>query len=163
MKIKLFITGGSIDKKYNEISEKMSLDESHLPKLLEDSRNRLKVTSEELMLIDSLDMKDAQRKLIMEACMNDPAKHIVISHGTSTIVETAKMLGENIQNKTIVLFGAMIPASLWGSDAMFNLGSALTAVQTLDKGVYITMNGRIFSWDNVMKNVKLGEFRELDE
>ncbi len=163
MKIKLFITGGSIDKRYNEISEKMVLEDSHLPQMLQASRNRLNVSIEELMLIDSLDMKDPQREAIVKACISDPAKNIIISHGTSTIVDTAKALGEKVQNKTIVLFGAMIPASLKDSDASFNLGCALTAVQTLEKGVYITMNGRIFSWDNVMKNVKLGEFRELDE
>lgn len=162
MKIKLFITGGSIDKRYNEISEKMVLEETHMEHMLERSRNRLNVVAEELMMIDSLDMNDIQRKRILDACMKESSKQIIISHGTSTIVDTAKILGENIDGKTIVLFGAMIPTGVKGSDALFNLGCALTAVQTLDKGVYITMNGKVFSWDNVMKNTKLGEFQEVD-
>jgi L-asparaginase len=162
-KIKLFITGGSIDKRYNEISERMVLDKTHIPKMLEISRVRLNITTEELMLVDSLDIKEPQRQKILEACQNEKAKHSVITHGTSTIVETAKLLGKNIQDKTIVLLGAMIPYSLIdSSDALFNLGCAVNAVQTLDKGVYITMNGRIFSWENVMKDTKLGEFKEVD-
>src|SRR6056297_2794494 len=112
MKIKLLVTGGSIDKRYNEISEKMVLKETHMHHMLKRSRNRLNISIEELMMVDSLDMKEYQRKKILEACQKSSAKNIAISHGTSTVVETAKFLGENIDNKTIVLFGAMIPTGV---------------------------------------------------
>jgi len=162
MKIKIFITGGTIDcQKIDEKTQKYIFTKTHIPEMLEQGRNRTKVNLEVLMLKDSLDMTDDDRKIILEKCKKAPENKIVITHGTDTMVETAQILGKNIKNKIIVLLGAMTPFVFKNSDALFNLGAAITAVQILKKGVYIAMNGKIFTWDNVRKNRKLGEFETL--
>ena len=160
MQIKLLLTGGTIDKRYNELTGELDYTETHVQKMLSQARSRVDLDIEELMLIDSLDITDAQRQQILQACNNvSGGGRILITHGTDTIVETAQLLGQNITDKTVVLFGSIIPFVFGGSDALFNFGAALTAVQTLDKGIYITMNGKVFDWDKVIKNRELGEFQ----
>ena len=113
------------------------------------------------MLKDSLDMNPNDRKLILDACLETNATNIVITHGTDTMTDTAELLSQNIANKTIVFTGAMIPYKFGSSDGLFNLGSALTAVQTLSPGIYIAINGNIFKSNEVRKNRQKGVF-ELD-
>lgn len=105
-------------------------------------------------------MTHEQRQVILEHCQKVPESTIVITHGTDTMAETAEVLGNGVQGKTIILCGAMIPYSFGFSDAQFNLGAAVMAAQLLPEGVYIAMNGRIFTWENVKKNKALGEFQE---
>lgn len=162
MKIKIFITGGTFDKEYNEIKGELFFKDTHLPEMLNMGRCRVLVEIRTLMMIDSLDMKDDDRKIILENCKNTKEERILITHGTDTMIETAKLLAKDIQNKTIVLTGAMIPYKFGSSDGLFNLGSALAFVQTLPKGVYIAMNGKYFHWDKVRKNKDLGEFEDIE-
>ena len=126
--------------------------------MLELGRCKIPVSIKNLMLKDSLDMVDIDRKLILDACIQTKIKKIVVTHGTDTMTKTAKLLAQNIKNKTIVFTGAMIPYKFGASDGLFNLGSALTAAQTLESGVYIAINGNIFKWDEVTKNRKKGVF-----
>jgi len=161
MKIKIFVTGGTFDKEYDEIEGKLFFRDTHLPEMLKLGHCKLEVDTRTLMLLDSAAMKDQDRAIIVENCKNCEEERIVITHGTDTMVETAKRLGESIKDKTIVLTGAMIPYRFGSSDGLFNLGSALAFVQTLPHGVYVSMNGRYFTYDNVVKNKKLGEFEEL--
>lgn len=161
--VRLFVTGGTFDKEYDEIHGTLDFEDTHLPEMLEMGRCRLEVHVRTLMMIDSLEMTDADRELIANNCGDVPEPHIVITHGTDTMVETARVLAGKGLDKTIVLTGAMIPIAFGSSDGLFNLGGALTAVQALSPGVYITMNGRIFEWDNVRKNADTGAFEALDE
>jgi L-asparaginase len=161
MKIKLFLTGGTIDKQYNLLAGDMDYQKTHIQEMIDQARSRVDLDIEELMLLDSLDMTEDQRQQILEACLNAPEDRILITHGTDTIVKTAQLLGENIKGKTVVLFGSMIPYVFGGSDALFNWGGGLIAVQTLFNGVYIVMYGKVFQWDNVIKNRKIGEFQTL--
>ena len=160
-KITILVTGGTFDKEYNEITGKLYFNESHIREMLELGRCKIPVTIKNLMLKDSLDMVDIDRKLILDACMQTKINKIVITHGTDTMTETAKLLAQNIKNKTIIFTGAMIPYKFGSSDGLFNLGSALTAAQTLDTGVYITINGNIFKWDRVIKNREKGIFESI--
>ncbi len=159
MKIKLFITGGTIDAKYDFHNAKVTYGESHIKQMLNQGRNRADVDLEQLMLVDSGDITDEMRQQILERCQTCGTDKIVITHGTDTLTQTAELLGHNIQDKTVVLVGAIIPFAFKNSDALFNLGAAVTAVQLLDKGVFVTMNGTVFSWDNVKKNFDLSEFQ----
>lgn len=161
MKIKLITTGGTIDCENIDENNKYSFDESYVPKMLKQSKCTVDIEIKFLMSKDSLLMTEQDRKKILEECKNSKENKIVITHGTDTMVETAKVLGKNIKNKTIVLLGAMVPYNQKDSDALFNLGSAISAVQTLPCGVYITMNGKIFDFDKVKKNKKLGQFENL--
>ncbi len=161
--IQVFVTGGTFDKEYNYISGGLFFKDTHVPKMLERGRSTLEVDVRTLMLVDSLDMTDADRELIAHNCIHTGKKQIIITHGTDRMVETAGFLAaKKIKDKTIVLTGAMIPYAFGtSSDGFFNLGSALAFVQTLQPGVYIAMNGRYFDWDNVRKNTKTGYFEEL--
>lgn len=123
----------------------------------------LEVEVRTLMMIDSLEMTGEDRRLIVEHCRQAPESRIVITHGTDTMAETAAALGREVQGKTIVLTGAMVPYKFGSSDGLFNLGSALAFVQTLPPGVYVAMNGRHFRWDRVRKNRQTGIFEELPE
>ncbi|MDO8626135.1 MAG: asparaginase domain-containing protein [Candidatus Magasanikbacteria bacterium] len=164
MSIKIFVTGGSFDKVYNEIKEELEFKETSLTKMLEIARCKAEFDIRTLMMIDSLKMTFADRQSILENCLATPEDKILITHGTSTMAETAKMLGDNkelTQNKTVVLTGAMMPNSLVNSDSMFNLGTAVAFVQVLPPGVYIAMNGKVFDWYNVKKNEKIGVFETL--
>jgi len=161
-KIIILVTGGTFDKDYNEITGKLFFSKSHIGEMLTLGRCKLQVNIKNIMLKDSLDMKEIDRKLILDACMQTTANKIVITHGTDTMTETAKLLSENIQNKTIVFTGAMIPYKFGTSDGLFNLGSALTSVQILDGGIYIAINGNIFEWDKVEKNCVKGVFELIN-
>ena len=161
MKIRLFITGGTIDKVYNQSNGELEFDQTHFPDMITRARIEVDLLIEELLLIDSLDMVDADRELIVEKCTKCEEKHILITHGTDTMSETAKLLGESSIDKTIVLFGSMVPYAVNDSDAFFNFGCALGLVQLLKVGVYIAMNGRILPWNDVEKNRNLGIFQSL--
>jgi L-asparaginase len=160
MAIRIFITGGTFDKEYNELDGKLFFKDTHLPEMLKLGRCKVPVEIRTLMLLDSLEMTGADRAIIVEQCAQCKEDRIVITHGTDTMEETAKMLGKAITDKTIVLTGAMVPYKFGSSDGLFNLGSGLAFAQTLPHGVYIAMNGRYFTWDNVEKNRKTGEFEE---
>lgn len=161
MQIRLFITGGTFDKEYNELNGKLFFEDTHVPEMLDLGRCKLDVNVRTLMMIDSLEMTDNDRDIISHNCMQCEESKIVITHGTDTMVETAKKLAEKITDKTIVLTGAMIPYKFGSSDGLFNLGAALAYVQTLPNGIYIAMNGKYFHWNNVRKNKELGLFEEL--
>jgi L-asparaginase len=161
MTIRIFITGGTFDKEYDEIGGKLFFKDTHVSEMLKLGRCRLSVDIRSLMMMDSRDMTDEDRNIILENCKKAPEDRILITHGTDRMVETAKVLGQSIQNKTIVLTGAMIPFKFGSSDGLFNLGSSLAFVQTLPHGVYVSMNGRCFNWDNVRKNRQTGEFEEI--
>jgi len=159
--IRLFVTGGTFDKEYDEIHATLDFRDTHLPEMLEMGRSKLDVRVETLMLIDSLEMTDEDRSAIASRCSAVEEPHIVLTHGTDTMVETASVLADRVPEKTIVLTGAMIPIAFGSSDGLFNLGGALAVVQVLPPGVYITMNGRVFKWDNVRKNRETGVFEAL--
>ncbi|MCA9732303.1 MAG: asparaginase [Deferribacteres bacterium] len=161
MQIKILITGGTFDKTYNEITGELQFKDTHLPEMLKTARSRLPIIVRNIMMVDSLDMTDTDRQIILNICKKAEEKHIVITHGTDTMEQTARLLGENIREKTIVLTGALIPFAFGSSDGFFNLGSALSFVQALPEGVYIAMNGRYFNWDNVRKNRELGIFEAI--
>lgn len=161
MAIKIFLTGGTFDKEYNELDGSLYFKDTHLPEMLKLGRSRVPVDIRTLMMIDSLDMTEADRETIAQNCLKTMEEKIIITHGTDTMVETARVLAEKVQGKTIVIVGAMIPYKFGSSDGLFNLGSAIAFVQTLPSGVYIAMNGRYFKWDNVRKNKKIGEFEEI--
>jgi L-asparaginase len=160
MPIRILITGGTFDKQYDEIHAKLVFTESHLPEMLRLGRNRVDVHVRTIMMIDSLDMSDADREVIAQNCRQCDETKIVITHGTDTMVETARVLAARVEGKTIVLTGAMIPYAFGSSDGLFNLGSALSFVQVLPPGVYVAMNGRYFTWDAVRKNKQTGVFEE---
>jgi L-asparaginase len=161
MAIRIFITGGTFDKEYNELTGQLFFKDTHMNELLEKGRCKVPVEIRTLMMIDSLEMTDHDRELIAHQCNQCDENRIVITHGTDTMGETAKLLAEKIKNKTIVLTGAMIPIKFGSSDGLFNLGSALAFAQTLSSGVYVAMNGRYFNWDNVQKNKQSGMFEEI--
>ena len=161
MAIRIFITGGTFDKEYNEITGQLYFNDTHLHDLLEMGRCRVSVEIRTLMMIDSLEMSDEDRDLIIHQCVHAEEDKIIITHGTDTMSLTAKVLAEKISNKTIILTGAMIPIKFGSSDGLFNLGSALAFAQSLPHGVYVAMNGRFFNWDNVQKNKQTGIFEEL--
>ncbi len=161
MAIRIFITGGTFDKEYNELNGQLYFKDTHLHDLLQLGRSRVPVEIRTLMMIDSLEMTDEDRSLIAHQCIQCEEDKIVITHGTDTMSDTAKVLAEKIKNKTIVLTGAMIPIKFGSSDGLFNLGSALAFAQTLPHGVYVAMNGRYFTWNNVRKNKQSGIFEEI--
>lgn len=161
MTIRIFITGGTFDKEYNEINGQLYFKDTHVSEMLVLGRSRLDLRLETLMMIDSLDMTEADRSSIAARCMSAEEDRILITHGTDTMAETAAVLATSIEAKTVVLTGAMVPYKFGSSDGMFNLGSALAFVQSLPPGVYVAMNGRYFHWDNVRKNKQTGEFEEL--
>ncbi len=161
--VKFLITGGTIDKIYDEINGNLSFGQTHVPAMLNQARCHVDITTEIVMLKDSLEMDDTDRELISNKCESCDESKILISHGTDTMVETAKVLAGKITGKTIVLFGAMIPFSITNSDSLFNLGCAVAAVQCLEEGVFISMNGKIFPWDDVRKNKTEGVFQTKKE
>jgi L-asparaginase len=161
MAIRIFITGGTFDKEYNEITGQLYFNDTHMHDLLEMGRSKVPVEIRTLMMIDSLEMTDEDRELIAHQCIQCEEDKIVITHGTDTMADTAKMLAKKVKEKTIILTGAMIPIKFGSSDGLFNLGSALAFAQTLTPGVYVAMNGRYFNWDNVKKNKQTGMFEEV--
>ena len=161
MSIKIFVTGGTFDKEYNELTGGLFFKNTHLREMLDRGRCGLDVQIRTIMMVDSLEMSDQDRLLIVENCRKSTDEQIIITHGTDTMVETAKLLAQYINDKTIILTGAMIPFAFGSSDGLFNLGSALSFVQALPPGVYIAMNGKYFNWDNVQKNREEGRFEKI--
>ena len=163
MTVRIFITGGTFDKEYNELTGELNFTNTHLHELLQLGRSRVPVEIRTLMMIDSLEMTAEDRELIVYQCNHCEEDKIVITHGTDTMVETAAILAKNLYqtNKTVVLTGAMIPIKFGSSDGLFNLGSALAFAQSLPPGVYVAMNGRYFHWNNVRKNKETGNFEEI--
>ncbi|MEO0471693.1 MAG: asparaginase domain-containing protein [Bacteroidota bacterium] len=160
--IRIFVTGGTFDKNYDYISGDLFFEDTQLPEMIRLGRCTLDVNLRTLMMMDSLDMTDEDRELIVYNCQHCAENKIVITHGTDTMVTTAKKLAGTIKDKTIVLTGAMVPYRFGSSDGFFNLGSALAFAQTLPPGVYVSMNGRPFHWSNVQKNLKTGFFEEIE-
>jgi L-asparaginase len=177
--IRIIVTGGTFDKTYDEINGRLSFGTTHLPEMLRLGRSRVETTIETLMMIDSLNMTEADRARIAQSCARCPETRMVITHGTDTMVETARVIASwgppslgavaasaakaaggpgTVHNKTIVLTGAMVPYAFGSSDGLFNLGSALSFAEVLPPGVYIAMNGQHFSWDRVRKNRETGVF-----
>ena len=162
--VRIVVTGGTFDKEYDELHGRLFFKDSHVAEMLRLGRCHVEVSVRALMMIDSLDMTDADRTLIVEQCRMAAESRIVITHGTDTMVDTARVLAAAFPgggHKTIVLTGAMIPYVFGSSDGLFNLGSALSFVQVLPAGVYLAMNGRYFLWDAVRKNKETGVFEQL--
>jgi L-asparaginase len=159
MRIRVLVTGGTFDKKYDELMGRLFFRETHVPEMLDRGRCRVDVTVETVMMIDSLDLDDTGRELIVTRCRASAERAIVITHGTDTMVETARAIAAaGVVDRTVVLTGAMIPYAFGSSDGLFNLGSALSFAQVLPPGVYIAMNGQYFLWDRVRKNRENGIF-----
>ncbi len=161
MSIRIIATGGTFDKRYDPIAGTLAFGETHLEQILARARTDAHVFFETLMQLDSLEMRDEHRARVLAACRDCAEQHVVVVHGTDTMVQTAKTLGEAALAKTVVLTGAMIPYDIAGSDALFNLGFALGAASTLSPGVYVAMNARVFRWNEVRKNRALGVFEAL--
>ncbi len=162
--VRIFVTGGTFDKRYNELTGTLAFNETHVQEMLSLGRCRLDVSIRTLMMVDSLDMTEADRTLIVEQCRAAGEPRIVITHGTDTMVETAAVIAAGLPaggGKTIVLTGAMIPYAFGSSDGLFNLGSALSFVQVLPPGVFVAMNGRCFPWNGVRKNRETGVFEAV--
>ena len=163
MSIRILVTGGTFDKEYNERTGQLFFKDTHVAEMLSLGRSRVEVTIRTVMMIDSLEMTDADRALIVQNCIQAEDDRIVITHGTDTMTETAAAVARAVSGKTIVLSGAMIPYAFGSSDGLFNLGSALSFVQVLPPGVYIAMNGKCFAWDRVCKNRERSEFEEISK
>jgi L-asparaginase len=162
MKIRIIVTGGTFDKEYNELNGTLYFRDSHVPEMLRLGRSRVETEIDVMMMMDSLDMTDDDRARIVRRCADAPERRVVITHGTDTMVETAHALARaNLEGRTIVLTGAMIPYAFGSSDGLFNLGSAVSFVQALPPGVYIAMNGRCFDWNAVRKNRESGWFESV--
>ena len=163
MNIMILVTGGTFDKEYDELNGTLYFKETHVPEMLKLGRCIVDVEIRTLMMVDSLEMTDADREIILNYCKKTDEEKIIITHGTDTMEITAHLLGEAHLPKTIVLTGAMIPYKFGSSDGFFNLGSAIAFVEILPHGVYIAMNGRYFHWKNARKNKKTGVFEEITE
>jgi L-asparaginase len=161
--IRILITGGTFDKEYDELTGRLFFRETHLPGMLRRGRSRIDVAIETVMMVDSLDLDEAGRMRIVERARASDERAIVVTHGTDTMVQTARVLaGAALDHKTIVLTGAMVPYAFGSSDGLFNLGSALSFVQVLPPGVYIAMNGQHFRWNAVRKNTSTGYFEAVE-
>ena len=162
MSLRILTTGGTFDKRYDPIPGTLGFGRTHLHEIVDQDRIGGVAIVQELMQLDSLDMSDAHRRRVLDACAASPEQRIVVVHGTDTMVDTARVLGEAaLSGRTIVLTGAMIPVDLAGSDALFNLGFAAGCALALDAGVYLAMNGQTFAWDSVRKNKELCVFEAL--
>ncbi|MCM2281008.1 MAG: asparaginase [Bdellovibrionaceae bacterium] len=163
--VQILVTGGTFDKEYDELTGRLFFRNTHVHEMLRLGRSKVSVDIRSLMMIDSLDMTAQDRNLILTSCKDATADRILITHGTDTMAETARLLGEahsaELRNKTIVLTGAMIPYAFGSSDGLFNLGAALAFAQALSPGIYVAMNGKVFGWDNVRKNKATGEFETV--
>jgi L-asparaginase len=165
MTIRIIITGGTFDKQYDAIRGQLTFKDTHLPDIIAQVRCSIPIELELNQMVDSLDMQDENRQRVLAACRQASEELIIITHGTDTMAVTAALLGTECQagdaalaGKRIVLTGAMVPYSVNGSDAMFNLGCAVMAAQLTQPGVYIVMNGRCFPWNKVKKNRAIGVF-----
>jgi L-asparaginase len=161
MSIRIFVTGGTFDKEYNELNGSLFFKDTHLNEMLKLGRCKAPIEVRTLMMMDSIDMTDDDRETIAANCLKCDLDKIIVTHGTDTMVETARVIAGKVKDKTIILTGAMIPYKFGSSDGLFNLGAAIGFVQTLPHGIYIAMNGRFFTWDNCRKNKVIGEFEEI--
>lgn len=162
IQIQIFVTGGTFDKEYNYINGQLYFKDTHLPQMFERGRSKLDVDIKTLMMVDSLEMTDADREIIVYNCKKSDINRIVITHGTDTMVNTAAAIAKEKIDKTIIITGAMVPYAFGtSSDGFFNLGAAMAFAQVLEPGVYIAMNGRYYNWDNVRKNTQTGYFETL--
>jgi len=159
--LRILITGGTFDKHYDAIQGELTFNESHLPAILRQARATLPIAIEVCLLKDSLQMNDVDRQSVLTACQKASEEHVVIVHGTDTMVQTGQLLHDASLPKTIVLTGAMVPYAIRESDALFNLGFALAAAQCLPHGVYVAMNARVWPANQVTKNKKLGVFEQV--
>jgi len=159
--LRVIVTGGTFDKEYDELGGRLYFKDTHLHEMLRLARCRVEVAVQTLMMIDSLDMTEADRQRVVGGCRACPEARIVVTHGTDTMVETAHALDAAATGKTIVLTGAMVPYAFGSSDGLFNLGSAISFAQVLPPGVYVAMNGRVFAADHVRKNRQMGVFEEV--
>jgi L-asparaginase len=160
MVIRIFVTGGTFDKSYNEVTGDLYFKDTHLHEMLKLGRCKADFQIRTLMMTDSLSMTEDDRKIIFHNCRNASEERIIITHGTDTMVETARLLAKANLDKTIILTGAIVPYTFVSSDGLFNLGSEIAFSQTLPHGVYIAMNGNCFPADRVQKDKKTGEFVE---
>ena len=162
--IKIFITGGTFDKSYDYINGKLFFEKTHLPEMIKRSKCNLDIKVKTIVMKDSLDLSDEDVSKIINTCKKEQSNNIIITHGTDTMTNTARLIAEQkLSNKTIILTGAMIPYAFGSSsDGFFNLGCALSFVQTLKPGVYITMQGEYFKWNKVKKNSKKGIFERIN-
>lgn len=159
--LRLIVTGGTFDKQYDELNGTLAFGSTHVEDVLRRGRSDVALVVEVLMLKDSLDLTDADRARIVASARASDERRLVVTHGTDTMVESARALAAADLEKTIVLTGAMIPYVFGSSDGLFNLGSALSFAQVLPPGVYVAMNGRVFPWDNVRKNRERGVFEPV--
>ena len=161
-KIRLLVTGGTIDKSYCPVEGQLSFSRTNVLAMLKQARVALPEGQvQTLLLKDSLDLTDADREVICQAAAIAKEMKLIVTHGTDTMVQTAQRLAAKQLGKTVVLVGAMVPYTFSNSDGLFNLGLAFGAVQLLPAGVYIAMNGRIFPWNAVRKNSALGVFESI--
>jgi L-asparaginase len=160
--LRVIVTGGTFDKEYDELTGRLFFKDTHVEEILRIGRSRVPLAVERLMMIDSLDMTEAERQRVVDACARSPEERIVVTHGTDTMAETAVALHGAGLAKTVVLTGAMIPYTFGSSDGLFNLASALSFAQVLPRGVYVAMNGRVFEGHRVRKNRAAGVFEELE-
>jgi L-asparaginase len=160
--IRILVTGGTFDKEYDEVRGRLFFKDTHVQEMLDKGRSRVPVSIRTLMMIDSLEMTDADRALVVEQCRQSEVDRIVVTHGTDTMVDTAKAIAAaGLAGKTVVLTGAMIPYAFGSSDGLFNLGSALSFAQVLPPGVYVAMNGQHFLWNEVRKNRDTATFERV--
>ena len=160
--IRILVTGGTFDKEYDEVCGRLFFKDTHVQEMLDKGRSRVPVSIRTLMMIDSLEMTDADRALVVEQCRQSEVDRIVVTHGTDTMVETGRAIAAaGLAGKTVVLTGAMIPYAFGSSDGLFNLGSALSFAQVLPPGVYVAMNGQCFPWDLVRKNRDTATFERV--
>ncbi len=160
MKIKIISTGGTIDKIYFDRKSEFQVGEPQIGEVLREANVTFDFEIIPLLKKDSLDLTDEDRQLLREAIANDPHDRFVVTHGTDTMVQTARVL-KDFEGKVVVLTGAMQPARFRMTDAIFNIASAATAAQLLPPGVYIAMNGRIFDPENTTKNIEQNRFEEI--
>lgn len=162
-KILALVTGGTFDKEYNMITGELFFKDTHLPEMFNRGRSTLDITVRTLMMIDSTEMTEEDREMILHNCQRSSFKHIIITHGTDTMERTARYLAAaNITDKTVILVGAIIPYKFGtSSDGFFNLGAALAFAQCKEAGIYIAMHGECFNWDDVRKNRETGYFVHL--
>ena len=159
MQIKIFTVGGTIDKIYFDKKSKYQVGEPAVDQVLKEANINFTYQIESILRKDSLDMTDDDRQFIFDKIEADDHKYVIVTHGTDTIIETARKI-MTIRDKVIVLTGAIEPARSKSSDAPFNIGSAVAAVQLLPVGVYIVMNGRVLDPNRVQKNMELNRFEE---
>jgi len=161
IQIAIFTTGGTIDKVYFDAKGGYEVGVPMVQRILADARVLVDVSVRELLRKDSLQMTDADRAVIRQALAESAATRIIVTHGTDTMIETARVL-TGVRDKTVVLTGALQPARFTDSDAPFNLGMAMAAVQTLPPGIYVVANGTVFPADRVRKNRELNRFEAVE-